>query len=88
MRRGNQRERAMIAGGAPMDCDHPFTAQQTAKMTKRADVARVPLRAATPSIPIVKFISTEITRPVAMKRLMFELSARNPFTSLPRAYAQ
>ena len=78
----------MIAGGAPIDCDHPFMAQKIQKHTNSVELAMVPLRAFTPSTPIMRFIVADTTRPEAMKRLMLELSARKPLMSLPTAYDQ
>ena len=61
--RGYQREREMIAGGAPIDCAQPLRPHITA--VGMTDWAR-------PSTPISAFAEAETTRPVAMKRLMLQ----------------
>ena len=38
-----------------------------------------------PTTPIVKFAKVETNKPVAIKRLMFEWSAKKPFTNFPIA---
>ena len=75
----------MIAGGAPMDCAQPLMAQNTQNPVNSIELAIVPLSALTPSRPMMRFMVAETMRPVAMKRLMLELSQRKPLTSFPAA---
>ena len=75
----------MIAGGAPIDWAQPLMPHITAKQMKRADDGMAPAAAEAPRTPMQRFIATEMIRPVAMKRLMLEPSARKPFTNFPTA---
>ena len=85
MLRGYQRERAMIAGGAPIDCDHPLTPHITAKAMKSVILPTMPPPLAKPSAPTSRLATAETHSPAAMKRLMLLWSERNPLTNLPMA---
>ena len=67
---GYQREREMIAGGAPMDCAHPFRPHITANEMKMTAVGIT--ECATPSAPMCMFATADTISPVAMKRLMLQ----------------
>ena len=68
--RGYQRERDMMAGGAPMDCAHPFRPHITANATNITAVGTT--ECASPMSPIRALAAAETMGPVAMKRLMLQ----------------
>ena len=60
----------MMAGGAPMDCAHPFSPHMTANAANIT--AEGTMECASPSNPIRAFAAAETMSPVAMKRLMLQ----------------
>ena len=60
----------MMAGGAPMDCAHPFSPHMMANAANITAVGTT--ECASPSSPIRAFAAAETMSPVAMKRLMLQ----------------
>ena len=65
---GNQRDRLMTPGGAPIDWAQPLTPQMTAKTRNRRTPGKPGAPWKKPSAPMMKFTRAETSRPAAMKR--------------------
>jgi hypothetical protein len=62
----------MIAGGDPMDCDHPFRVHMMANITNIEALATPAEPSHRPRTPMMKFAKAETTRPVAMNFFMLQ----------------
>ena len=60
----------MIAGGAPIDCDHPLTPHMTAKAMKSVMLPTMPAPPAKPNAPTSRLATAETLSPAAMNRLI------------------
>ena len=56
----------IIAGGAPIDCDHPLIVHIMANMTNIDELAIPAIPSQRPSRPIIILATAETIRPVAM----------------------
>ena len=69
---GNQRDRLMVPGGAPIDWTHPFTPHRRANSTSITMEAMPSVPCRSPSTPRIRLMTAETPRPQAMKRRMLQ----------------